>query len=286
MRLIENAKFVPACVAGASTCQPNLPSRVPALAGYVWANPKYEIETTVTGAALSDYASRDGYSKTYPAACLGPLCIISDGARVDVGAGSEPAGWASFTTFINLGNPPPPQYLWELISEVAQVALHKPPGSSIAEGAANVAFTLKQVDVGLTASEIRTAIRPELQKQRAKLSDKLLGNYKANNGAVDLYYRRGADAKPYIYFVDDSDPLPDSSYSYSKVGFFAEPELTTKVSATAIAGSGDTAHEKLALPQGETTVYMRDESTGVFRLRFVVGSDTDEIEVYVSRKVL
>ena len=45
----------------------------------------------------------------------------------------------------------------------------------------------------------------KLQDQAGKISDKLLGDYKKNNGAVDFYYRRGSDGHPYLFFVTADD---------------------------------------------------------------------------------
>src|SRR6185312_17357913 len=104
-------------------------------------------------------------------------------------------------TLLNLGDPPPPQYIWETIGEVGQVALHSFSGMTLPEGQVNVAFSLSNVNVGLSADGIRSAMRPSLQEQRAKLSDRLLGNYQQNNGTIDFFYQLGSDGKPYLNFV-------------------------------------------------------------------------------------
>jgi len=54
---------------------------------------------------------------------------------------------------------------------------------------------------------------------------------------------------------------------------FADAAFHTKVSTRDARSSGDSAHEKLALPEGETVVYMRDSDDNTVRLRFVVGQD-------------
>lgn len=277
MLLRENAAFVRTCTANNNTCKNNLPT-APA-AGYVWANPRWQIETVVAAAAYYQYQNRSGYSRTYN-------LLIVPAATVTVGLSPNPRGWSTFETLINLGDPPPPQYLWETISEVGQVALHNTGSAILPEGGVNVAFSLKNVNVGLTADGIRTAMRPRLQEQRHKLSDQLLGDYAKNNGAVDFYYRRGVDNAPYLFFVAPSDPRPIASYGYTKPGFFADPALTTKLSTTAAGTSGDSVHEKLALPLNKTTtVYMSDDAGQLERLSFVVGSDPSEIEVLVAKKV-
>lgn len=281
MTLEENPNWVNSCLpsrGGESACKNNLPTSP--LAGYMWSIPRWQVETLIGGAAYEQYRTRSNYYREYRW-----LLGIIQAAEVTVGRDGNPPGWATFKTFLGIGNPPQPQYLWELILEVGQRALHNFSGISLPEGRANVVFTLEDIDVGLTASEIREAMRPELQKQRHTLSDRLLGDYRRNNGAVDFYYRRGADGLPYVFFVAESDPLPHDRYDYQKPGFFADPELTNKLSTKAPGTSGDSEHEKLRLLPGETTVYAQDDGGNVFRLRFVVGDDADEIRVFVARKV-
>jgi hypothetical protein len=102
---------------------------------------------------------------------------------------------------------------------------------------------------------------------------------------VDFFYRKGADGAPYLFFVAASDPLPTSKYGYTKPGFFADAALGTKLSDKAAGSSGDSAHEKLKLETGETTVYMSDDAGQTYRLRIVVDADPTEIRVYAAKKV-
>ncbi len=267
--LRENPAFVKTCTDNATACKANLPNSP--RAGYVWANPRYQIETVVAGAANFSYGSRSGYSKTYNLLFL-PAAVVT------VGANGNPAGWSTFETFGNLGSPPPPQYLWETIGEVGQVALHSFSNVSLPEGQVNVAFSLKNVNVGLTADGIRSAMRPALQDQRAKLSEQLLGDYQKNNGAIDFFYQLGSDNQPYLNFVAASDPLP-KPYAYATPGFFSDEALTQKISTS------DGTHERLPVTQS-ATFYMKDDTGAIIRVRTVVPADPTEIEVYVSRKVL
>jgi hypothetical protein len=163
--------------------------------------------------------------------------------------------------------------------------------TTIPEGQANAAFTLYDVDVGLTAAEIRAAIRPSLQQQRHKLSRRLLGDYAKNNGDVDFYLQRGADGRHYLFFAAASDPRPNGTYTYEKPGFFADEALTQKVSRIDLAAAGDATHEKLALSAGEQTVYAQSEEGELFRLRVVtpeddaMGNPAPEVALFVARKV-
>lgn len=272
MKVLENDAFIPSCTGNA--CKANKPS-TPYDTKYVWSLPHWQLEKLLGGAGHNQYGARSGYRKGY----------LLNSAVVSCGYDSDPAGWSTFSVILGLGDPPPPQYIWELILEVGQVALHRIGNTTLAEGAADVAFTLRGIPVGLSADDIRTAMRPELQNQRQLLSDKLLGDYRKNNGAVDFYYKRGADNVPYLFFAAAGDPLPGGSYNYSQPGFFADEALTTKLSSTTAGTSGDSTHEKLRLATGETTAYMRDDLNQVYRLRFVTEADPTEIRVFASKKV-
>ncbi len=259
VRLRENPGFVASCVEQAG-CKGNLPG-APFGAGSVWATPPWQLEHVVGFAARTQYAART-HSQ-----CL--INFLGCQARIDVGQGGDPPGWTEFDIIFDLGDPPKDQYLWELINEVAQVALHRYSGITVPEGSADVAFTLQDVPVGLTAQQIRDAIRPSLQAQSATLAEGVLGDYEQNNGPVDFIYDLGDDGKPYLYFVAPGDPRPSPAYGYERPGFYAAPSLApeTKLSRLDVPGSGDAAHEKLALSPGAATVYAEDQAGRVYRLR-------------------
>lgn len=259
VRVKENPGFVSSCVE-VQGCKGNLPG-TPFGAGSVWATPPWQLEHVISFAARTQYATRT-YSD-----CL--IDFLGCQASIDVGQGGDPAGWTRFDVIFNLGNPPKDQYLWELINEVGQVALHHYSGITVPEGSANVAFTLQDVPVGLTAQQIRDAIRPSLQSQATTLAEGVLGDYEKNNGPLDFFYDLGADGKPYLYFVAPGDPRPSPTYGYERPGFYAAPSLApeTKLSLVNMPGSGDATHEKLALAPGETTVYVEDQAGQIYRLR-------------------
>ena len=275
-RVLENRAFVNACTG--SGCQSNLPTS-PRGTTYVWSTPQWQLERIVGNAAFVEYAG-----------LRNALSYVLGAARVRVGQDGNPAGWSEFTTIFSIGSPPPAQYVWELVNEVAQRALHRVVAggsvSTIAEGDANVAFTLTGIPVGLTAEQIRAGVRPVLQSQASTLSSRLLGDYSRNNGQLDLFYRRGLDGVPYLFFAAMGDPRPMSGYRYTRAGFYSDAALTTKVSRTDIAASGDSTHEKLAVRPGETVLYAQDESGAVYRLRVLVmmGGES-EITVALSRRL-
>jgi len=277
-RIQENGAFVPACTG--SGCQSNTPD-APRGTSYVWSTPRWQLEHIIGSAALTEYAS-----------LRNSLSYVLGAARISVGQGGQPAGWTEFYTLFGIGSPPGHQYVWELVNEVGQRALHRVnvggSVSTLAEGSANVAFTLSGVPVGLTADQIRAAVRPALQAQASTLSSRLLGDYSRNNGQLDLFYRRGADGAPYLFFAAAGDPRPMTGYRYTRPGLYSAATLdaAARVSRTDIAGSGDTTHEKLRVTPGETTLYAQDESGAVYRLRVVVMAGREsEITVALSRRM-
>lgn len=276
MKILENPAFVPSCN-GDGACKGNLPGK-PVGNGFVWSLPSWQLERIVGFSAYAAYQSRTYYD------CL--IDLLGCKASVAVGQGADPPGWTKFDVLFNLGNPPKDQYLWELIGEVAQVALHSFGSTKVAEGQANVAFTLSGVPVGLTADQLRDAVRPYLQQQGPELSKGLLGDYAKNNGPVDFFYASGADGEPYLMFVAPSDPRPVATYGYKNPGFFSDENLSNKVSTLAAGTSGDAVHEKVKLTPGESTLYAADEKGKVYRLRLSVPKGpSPEISARVAAKV-
>ena len=278
----EHPTFVGSCVSD-DKCKKNLPGQQ-VVAGTAWSVAPWLAEHIIVHAAHLRYADRI-FDKCYEI-----LFVCS--AQVTIGPAGKypqnPTGWSVFDVFLNLGNPPKDQYVWELLSEVAQVALHTPPSGDIPEGKANVAFTLTDIPIGVSGSAIAEAARPFLQEQAAKLSDLILGDYWKNNDPVDLYYRRGADSTPYLFFVAPEDLPPGAAYTYARPGFFTCPELSDacKASALVLGGAGDTIHEKIAVPAGETVLYVQDDQGDTYRLRVIAGqAGAAEITLRVSKKI-
>ena len=163
------------------------------------------------------------------------------------------------------------------------MALHRLPAGVLAEGQANVAFTLEDIPVGLPADELRESVRPYLQQAAPHISEQMLGEHERNSAPVDLFYRRGADGVGYVFFVGPDDPRPVDGYGYASPGFYRDPELSDKVSERDLPGSGDSTHEKLRPGQGETTVYVEDDDGDRYRLRLSLDRP-DELTVHVARR--
>lgn len=273
----EHDTFVNSC-AGDDACKQNLPENVDQVKmmwpGSAWAIDTWLLESIVVTGGREKYKDRV-FDKCYEV-----LFLCALGAHLYIGP--DPPGWTIFDVFLDLGNPPKNQYVWELINEVAQVALHTPPGGDIPEGQADVAFTLHDISIGLSGPQIAESVRPYLQQQAPKIAQLLLGDYWKNNGAVDFYYRRGSDGVPYLFYVTQADLPPGATYDYPNPGFFTCPEVQPdcKASSTAIDGAGDDTHEKVRLDPGETVLYAQDDAGALYRLKFIVPEgDAAEITV-------
>lgn len=283
---------VPSCTE-VPACKSNTPE-TPVGDGTVWTAPPFLLEPIVAKAAYLTYSDRE-FTACYFR--LGGTCRMG----VDIGQSGDPRGWTVFTDRVS--DPPPripnPQFLWELLTEVAQVAVHDPNGDGtedILEGEAQPVFALKGVGIGLTGEQIIAELRPTLQSQAKEIADIILGRYWVNNDALDFFYGRvSPGGEPYLFFVaeddlrpSDGDPDAPRAYTYDKPGFFTSPDLTeeSKVSSKEIDGVADTTHEKFRLPPGETTLYMKDDEADVYEVRFFVPEQDDPVEITVDVKRL
>jgi hypothetical protein len=281
--------------------------------GEAWTIDKWLTEYVLVDATYRQYASRSPYCRLYEIGssdqcsdqCLaidlseivvgrngvavndGPLCLGTDPyiARIPE---PVPLGWTRFWTRLDLGSPPPAQYLWEMIAEIAQIRLHDGGDPSdcskgIPEGQANSAFAVADIPVGLTAQQIIDKMRPSLEAQKSVLAQRLLGDYRRNNGAVD-FYLRGTAGDLYLFFVHATDPRPLDTYGYTKPGFFSDAALTQKVSTTAAMTSGDGVHEKVKLGATPQTVYAQDDAGAVYRIE-VGAAQSDRVTLRVAKKL-
>lgn len=290
--LRELQGVVPSCSTVAE-CKGNYPS-TPVGNGTVWTLAPWLLEPIVAGSGLLTYGNR-----TFSACYLTFNNQCQTG--VFIGQNGDPAGWTVFINTIQFGGQPPlavpePQFLWELLTEVAQVAVHDPTGDGVPdvpEGAAP-AYALRGVSIGLTDEELIAQMRPTLQSQADFISEVILGRFWKNNDALDFYYHRPTPGgPPYLYFVAETDlrpggPDPDQPrpYTYANPGFFSSPDLSHggKVSATVVAGVDDTIHEKYLLPQGYSYLYMQDDEGVTYEVRFYVPeAGSDEITAEVNR---
>lgn len=274
LRLVmsEHPSFVPACrgVSPGLDCRQNLPGS-PRGAGTVWTTAPWTIEHVIARGGQVKY---DGLRNR--------ICYLTCfGVDLSIGQGNDPAGFARFDVALNIGNPPPDQYGWELITEVAQARMHD---AGLSEGETNVALTLEALPVGVTGAEAAEAVRPFLAEQGGILSSFLLGDFRKNSGPVDLFYRRTEDGQPTLFWVAPDDLSDDARRTYDMPGLYADPELTLKRSSTVVPGSDDTTHEKWRVPAGDSTVYAVDDEGRRYRLDVTapdLGAATAEIAIVV-----
>lgn len=240
--------------------------------GAVWALPAWHIERIVAETAYRQLHNR------FMATAYARTLRYNAGAITDAAVIGWERGWVTIRTSGGLGSPPPPTYVWDVLSEVAQTRLHD---GGVPEGMANLAFTLQRVSIGLTADDLVRSLRPTLMAQRDELSRRLVGSTALAASAVDVYYTPSSagGAPGFLFFRAPADgPGP----TYATPGFFDDAALTRRVSSTAAtAGTTDTTHEKVAATPGRT-VYVRDDGGAVFGLT-VMDRTGDGLRVRVSR---
>ncbi len=252
--LFEHPSYVPAC-AGDDRCMQNGPNN-PVGQGTVWTLDPWAVERLIGTAGRIEFADLRTFR------CYDDC----DFARISIGQNGTPAGWADFDVPFNLG--PRDQFVWELIGEMLQQGLHG--NGRVPEGQANLEFTLREVPVGLSAEEAEDIIRPFLQGQALDLANFLLGDFRRHSGHVDLYYARTTSGVPALWFIHPDDLDPEREYTWARPGFYADPQLTQKVSTTVLDGSEDQVREKWPVVRGTTTLYAQDAEGMVHTLNISV----------------
>ena len=122
----------------------------------------------------------------------------------------DDAGWTEMTTFADVGDPPPPAYFWDLIVEVAQVRLHD---GGLAEGEADVQFTLRDVRIPIDPDDLLLRIKENFERDPAALAAVAERVNDAAEGDADFYYYQPklTNSAPlqgdYLYFVTEDDKL-------------------------------------------------------------------------------
>ena len=165
-------------------------------------------------------------------------------------------GWLEISTAGGIGAPPPPQYWWDAVVELAQVRLHD---GGLAEGEANLRLRIDGVRVPLTTKQLIEAARPVLDSQKAELTESLVGDHSGYTSACDIYLARSGPTLMLRYVA--AEDVPGQAYAHTKPGFFADPGLTQKTSVFY------NEHEELALTaEGGQVVYAAGEDGVVWRL--------------------
>jgi hypothetical protein len=251
--MIENDQFIPSGNAQDPTPTGNSPA---------WDLPPWEFERVV--AEMTMLAAAD-----IPAHCT----------NYELGTGVEAfnaciddSSWVVFETFNNVGNPPAPSYAWDVVLELAQVRLHD---GGLGEGEADIAFALTDVPLGIPAEDIVAEIGENLAANPLALKDLAENLTNNTDGFADFYYwkpRPGGDVEDegdWLFFVTQDDiPIDDNGparpYNYDNPGFFADADLTEKLSSTAEV-DGDDTHEKIRIAPGDV-LYVEDDAGRVYRI--------------------
>jgi hypothetical protein len=186
----------------------------------------------------------------------------------------DETGWVTLETFNNVGSPPPPAYLWDLDLEIAEVRLHD---GGLAEGEADVELTIRDVDVGVSPDELIEQTRKNIALYPEALAEFASQITNSTVGDADFFYVRPANDAPaseagdWLYFVTaedirlDEEGNPVRDYAYAAPGFFADADLTQKVSGLDEV-DGDTTHEKVRVQTGDA-LYVGDDDGAVFEVR-------------------
>ena len=122
-----------------------------------------------------------------------------------------------------------------------------------------------------------------MQAQAHEVAQFLLGDFRENNGRVDLYYRRGADGTPALFYVGADDLQEGVDYVWATPGFYEDPELERKLSSRQLPGFVDEAHEKWTPAPREAVLYLADDTGDVYRIRVEAAGPADTtLDVHVS----
>lgn len=275
-RIFEAPRFVP----GGRT-----PDPAPLGASEVWTLAPYYMESLVARAAAATLGPRfrdRSVTLAYPDTGRAVFRVeIADGfARMIVGG--------------NLGDPPPPAYLWDVLLEAAQVKLHEGAGGvPIPEGEAVSEIELTDVPVGLSINEITANIRAGVRADPGLLVDLAATLFDNAAGAPDVYYlRAGDDDAPavrgdWLVFIapEDIPPGPDGRparpWRYTRPGFFSDPALTRPLGDTTEVG-GDRVRTKVRVRPGDV-LYIQDDDGVVFRLVAAPKPAPDRLALDVTR---
>jgi hypothetical protein len=252
-RIAESPQFLP----GGQSPLPSQVGNSPA-----WQAPPWQLERVLIEGGRRAFQDRSTLLSFSQPGKTEPLVT----AQVD-------KGWQQIAVLANIGSPPSPSYLWDILLEVAQVRLHD---GGIPEGEAGVEFTLTNVPVGTDTDAITQAIRSNLQADPASLLDVATRILDSSSGDADFYYYRASPgASPsqqgdWLFFVAESDLPRDEDgslmrgYDYKSPGFFADEALSEKRSSK-VELEGDTEHEKVRVREGDR-LFVEGKRGAVFRV--------------------
>ena len=215
--------------------------------------------------------------------------LQADCVRYTLGVGTEvytacldDEGWLSFETFNDVGAPPPPAYIWDMMLEMAQVRLHD---GGLVEGQADASLTVTDLPLGVTADALVASIRANVAANPAALRELAEATNPMTRGAADLFYQRDeATGVDWLRFVEPGDlPRgPDGArvrpYAYAAPGFFRDPALTIRAE-----GSGESDALSIRVAPGET-YFVADDLGGVYALEIEGKEAPSRLRIGLSRQ--
>lgn len=225
----------------------------------------YEIEHIVAEAAYQRYAPN--FASSFAATLRYDAGTIDDAAVL-----AWDRGWVTITTSGGIGNPPDPVFVWDVLAEVVQLRLHE---GGVREGAADLAFRVEDLPIGLDAEGLVAALRPQLQAQEEELAARLVSRDSLVESGVDVYYVAAGEAG-FLFLREDASPEDEA-----RAGFFADGEFGVRTSTReALPGTADDVHHKLVPVAGETHFF--EDQAGVLHRLEVVFVEAEEVGLRVT----
>lgn len=231
--------------------------------GLVWTAPPYTLERVVAEAAFARWSN---LTFDEPIEFDRTPDLDGDLLILDV-----QNGWLSLSTPGGVGSPPPPVYIWDLITEVAQIRVHD---GDVPEGEANVTFVLEDVPLGLSMADLITGVKASLQADPTALVQVAARLFDNTWGEADIFYRwvrtDAPEGEDYLFFLapedipTDRELQPIRPYTYENPGFFADPELRDQRADRTLVDDDD-SHLKVRIEPGDT-LYVEDEKQQVYRI--------------------
>lgn len=235
------------------------PSREAPLGSTAWALAPWYLERIVADAALRTADALEPVRTSYASGTGAELFALD----------YDDTGWVEVSTFADVGPPPPPAHLWDVVLEIAQARLHD---DGVEEGNAVGAFTFDDLPLGLTAEQVEQEVRDTLTADPAALRPLAVAVTQNSAGASDLFYRPvgGLNGQEDWLFFVLPDDIPEGMdgpvrpYEYSNPGFFADEDLSQRVSAPTLVAD-DAVHEKVQVFTGDV-LYVGDDADGVYEI--------------------
>jgi len=217
-----------------------------------WSIPRYFDERVITESAFRIYHEQfadTGYEYTH----------VYDAGNIDeVATVHWDRGWLTITTKGDLGSPPPPAYIWDLVLDVVQ---ERALDGGIAPFGGSLLFDMAAIPVGLDADQLIAQLRPTLQEQAVEMSDVLVGREQIAASGADFVFQPG-----FLVFRSPDDSA--APYGYANPGFFADAALTERVSEIA-----DGHHRAPTTPGA--TYYFEDDEAVVYRVDVIDAGTID-----------